>query len=244
MTQSGQPGAPPPGGTPPATPPQAPPPPPNWQSAPQPPAPPPAAAPSPMAQQMSALSANLMDRRPVAGPAGFYYADVPNRAIAYIIDAIIVGIVGIVISVIIYAIVGPATVLSISSSGIGSSVNIVPLLIVTLVGLAINAGYFIYTWVYMRGTIGMKALGMQIGNETDGATITMNQAITRWILLGAPFTLAQLLNPWPGLGLLISLAGFVWFIVLLVTTAQSPTKQGIHDRYAKTMVVKAARAVG
>jgi uncharacterized RDD family membrane protein YckC len=36
----------------------------------------------------------------------------------------------------------------------------------------------------------------------------------------------------------------VWFIVLLVTTAQSPTKQGIHDKYARTMVVKAARSVG
>jgi uncharacterized RDD family membrane protein YckC len=197
-----------------------------------------------MAQQMSALSANLMDRRPVAGPAGFYYADVPNRAIAYIIDVIIIAIVGVIIGAILYAIVGPATTLSISSSGIGSSVNIVPLLIVTVIGLAVNAGYFIYTWVYMRGTIGMKALGMQIGNETDGATITINQAITRWILLGAPFGLAQLLNPWPGLGIIISLLSFVWLIALLVTTAQSPTKQGLHDRYAKTMVVKAARAVG
>jgi uncharacterized RDD family membrane protein YckC len=197
-----------------------------------------------MAQQMSALSANLMDRTPVAGPAGFYYADVPNRAIAYIIDAIIIAIVDVVIGLILYAIVGPATVLSISGSGLGTSVNLVPLLIVTLAGLAVNAGYFLYTWIYMRGTIGMKALGMQIGNETDGATITMNQAITRWILLGAPFGLAQLLNPWPGLGLLISLAAFVWLIALLVTTAQSPTKQGLHDRYAHTMVVKAARAVG
>jgi uncharacterized RDD family membrane protein YckC len=196
-----------------------------------------------MAQQFSALSANLMDRTPVAGPAGFYYADVPNRAIAYIIDGIIIAITGAIIGAILYAIFGPATTLSISASGIGSTVNIVPLLIVTLVGLAVNAGYFIYTWVYMRGTVGMRALGMQIGNETDGATLTTNQAITRWILLGAPFSLAQLLNPWPGLGILISLLGFLWFIALLVTTAQSPTKQGLHDRYAHTMVVKAARSV-
>ena len=37
------------------------------------------------------------------------------------------------------------------------------------------------------------------------------------------------------------LLSFIWFIALLVTTAQSPTKQGLHDRYAKTMVVKAVR---
>jgi len=35
----------------------------------------------------------------------------------------------------------------------------------------------------------------------------------------------------------------VWVIALLVTTAQSPTKQGLHDKFAGTVVVKAARAV-
>jgi hypothetical protein len=90
----------------------------------------------------------------------------------------------------------------------------------------------------------MKVLGMQIGHERDGSTITMNQAVTRWLLLGAPFSVAQLLNPWPGLGLIISLLSLVWLIALLVTTAQSPTKQGLHDKYAHTMVVKAARSVG
>jgi uncharacterized RDD family membrane protein YckC len=39
------------------------------------------------------------------------------------------------------------------------------------------------------------------------------------------------------------LLSLVWAIVLLITTAQSPTKQGLHDRYAKSVVVKAARAV-
>ena len=42
---------------------------------------------------------------------------------------------------------------------------------------------------------------------------------------------------------ILSLLGLVWLIALLVTTAQSPTKQGLHDRYARTMVVKAARSV-
>jgi uncharacterized RDD family membrane protein YckC len=68
--------------------------------------------------------------------------------------------------------------------------------------------------------------------------------VKRWLALGAPFGIAQALNPLPGLGILIGLAAFVWFIALLVTTAQSPTKQGLHDRYAGTVVVKAARAVG
>jgi N-acetyl-gamma-glutamylphosphate reductase len=45
-------------------------------------------------------------------------------------------------------------------------------------------------------------------------------------------------------GALLLLASLIWTIALLVTTAQSPTKQGLHDQFAKTVVVKAARAVG
>jgi uncharacterized RDD family membrane protein YckC len=176
---------------------------------------------------------------PTAGPAGFYYADVPNRAIAYIIDSIIIGIVNVIILAVLGGLFGGGGVVDAAGN-----LNFAALVVVTLVGLAISAGYFIYTWTSMRGTVGMKLLGMQIGNETDGSTLTTNQAVTRWILLGAPFGLAQLLNPIPALGILISLAGLVWFIALLVTTAQSPTKQGLHDRYANTVVVKAARTVG
>jgi uncharacterized RDD family membrane protein YckC len=50
-----------------------------------------------------------------------------------------------------------------------------------------------------------------------------------------------------GLGALMSLLGLIlgvgWPLYLLYTTAQSPTKQGFHDVFAHTMVVKAARTV-
>lgn len=224
-------GAPPPAGQPPA-----------WQ-APPPQSPPPQAPPAGAGAPGGTWTANLTSQAAVAGPAGYFYADVPNRAIAYIIDAIIVGIVNIIVTIIIGGILGGVINTDFRSPNFGQF-NLTSLIVISLVGLIISAVYFIYTWTKMRGTVGMKLLGMQIGNESDGSTITMNQGITRWILLGAPFSLAQLLNPWPGLGLIISLLGFVWLIALLVTTAQSPTKQGLHDRYAHTMVVKAARAVG
>ena len=35
-----------------------------------------------------------------------------------------------------------------------------------------------------------------------------------------------------------------WFIFLLYTTWKSPTKQGYHDVFANTMVVKATRTAG
>ncbi|MEA2630242.1 MAG: hypothetical protein QOE66_461 [Chloroflexota bacterium] len=168
----------------------------------------------------------------VSGSAEFVYADVPNRIFAYIIDAIILFIVNVVVIIVLAGV------------GLGNSVFGVGSIILAIVGLIISGAYFIYTWTAMRGTVGMKALGMQIGNAGDGKTITMDQGIRRWIALGAPFTIAQVFNPIPGIGLLISLAALAWVIFLLYTTAQSPTKQGYHDVFAGTQVVKAARSAG
>jgi len=191
-------------------------------------------------------TSNLTSTAPVAGPAGLYYADVPNRTIAYIIDAIILGVVNLLVAWVLGLIGLNAFSVNTGATTINNLLTYNPVvgLIQALIFAAISGAYFIYTWTEMRGSVGQRALGMQVGNASDGKTLTMDQAIKRWIALGAPFGIAQALNPLPGLGMLIGLAAFVWFIALLVTTAQSPTKQGLHDQYAGTVVVKAARAVG
>lgn len=216
------------------------------QQPPPPPGPGPTAPPS-----MPAWTSSLTSTAPTPGPAGLFYADVPNRIIAYIIDAIIVGIVGLILGAILFAVLGPTQSVRVvpdATQFLGfrteTSTNFVSYIAFAILGLALSAGYFIYMWTAMRGTIGMKALGMQVGNQTDGATITMDQAIRRWLALGGIFSLAQTLNGFPLIGLLIILASFIWVIALLVTTAQSPTKQGLHDKFAGTMVVKAARSIG
>jgi uncharacterized RDD family membrane protein YckC len=170
-----------------------------------------------------------------AGPKGFVYADVPNRAIAYIIDAIILGIIGIIVAIILGAIGLHSTVLD---------YNPVFSVVAAIIGLAISGVYFVYTWTKRRATVGMQVLGMQIGDAGNGTTLTQDQAIRRWLALGAPFTLAQAFNPFPLLGLLIALAALAWFIFLVYTTYSSPTKQGWHDIFAHTMVVKATNTVG
>lgn len=177
-----------------------------------------------------------------AGPAGFVYADVPNRAIAYIIDGILVAIVGAIIGAVLGG-VGLAAV-AVDPGTLNLSINYLGLIISTIIGVAISAGYFIYTWTSMRATVGMKVLGMQIGNAGDGKTLTMDQAGRRWLVMAAPSILAQLLFVLPVIGALLLLASFGWIVYLLWTTYSSPTKQGFHDKYANTMVVKAARTAG
>jgi uncharacterized RDD family membrane protein YckC len=175
-----------------------------------------------------------------AAASGLYYADVPNRIFAYIIDVIILAVVFIVAGLLLAAIVGPVATID---ENFQPQFNFGAALVGAVVNAIISAVYFVYTWTSMRGTLGMKALGMQVGSAATGATLTMNQALVRWALLFGPGAVAQAFG-FSGIGLLLNLAAFIWWIVLLVTTAQSPTKQGLHDRYAESVVVKAARAVG
>lgn len=213
--------------------------PPSWQQPPQQPTPPPAQSwqqspqqpqpPTPPSRPPS-WTANITSTAPVPGPAGFYYADVPNRIIAYIIDVILLAIVNLLVFTVVVAIMGASD---------GTSIFI------TVIGLVISIGYWVWSWSSRRMTVGMQLLGLQIGNEADGSTITQGQALTRWAIIGIPGLLASAASYFSSsLGVLLSLVGTIWLIALLVSIAQSPTKQGYHDRYARTIMVKAARRAG
>jgi uncharacterized RDD family membrane protein YckC len=180
---------------------------------------------------------------PQAGPAGLVYADVPNRIIAYIIDVIILAVIGIIVNIVLGALGLGILNTSLTSANFGQ-LNLIGFVIVAVVSVAVSAGYFIYTWTAMRGTVGMKVLGMQIGNAGDGKTLTMDQAIRRWLFVGGWISILNIVTTGLGaLGLLLALVGLAYEIYLLYTTAQSPTKQGFHDIQAHTQVVKATRAV-
>jgi uncharacterized RDD family membrane protein YckC len=201
----------------------APPSPQSWQQAPQQPVPPGGPPPS----RPPSWTANLTSTAPVPGPAGYVYGDVPNRTIAYIIDVILLAVINLVVFTILVGIMGASDATSI---------------LITIVGLVISIGYWVWSWSSRRMSVGMQLLGLQIGSEVDGSTITQNQALIRWAIIGLPSVFASAASYFSsGLGVLLSLVALVWLIVLLVSIAQSPTKQGYHDRYARTIMVKSAR---
>lgn len=169
---------------------------------------------------------------------GLVYGDVPNRIIAYIIDAIVLFLINVVIAIPL----GVAGISAINSTGLGASTNWVGSILLTAISLAISGVYFIYLWTNNRATVGMRALSLQIGTADTGQTITRDQAIKRWLALGAIFSIAQILSPVPLIGVLIAFLSLGWVIFLIVTTAQSPTKQGWHDKFANTQIVKAAKS--
>lgn len=204
----------------------------------QPPAmdPPPATAPPPASTWEAAPAAAPMA---VPGAAGFVYADVPNRVFALIIDGIILFVAYFIV-VTVLAIVG----LSAGGFATGNIVfNPIATIVLGVVLSAINIVYFVWGWTSMRATFGMRALGMQVGNAFDGKTLTRDQALRRAVALWGPTTAAQFLSGLPAIGNILGLLALLWVIYLLYTTARSATKQGFHDTFANTVVVKSGRMV-
>jgi uncharacterized RDD family membrane protein YckC len=88
----------------------------------------------------------------------------------------------------------------------------------------------------------MGLLSLRVGDEGDGRLISWRQSAVRWLLLGIPALLASLAVYVPNtIGLILGGLGLLWLLLLLYTMAQSPAKQGLHDRYAHTIVIRARR---
>ena len=125
------------------------------------------------------------------------------------------------------------------------ALTMVPTIIGAMIGIrtgGIIMQHPIISFFLMLGAV----IGLQYAiaaNRDSGLGIVLLLVMTLLLgwFLGPLLAVALALKNGPQL---IGLAAFVWFIALLVTTAQSPTKQGLHDQYAGTVVVKAARAVG
>ncbi|MEX1336691.1 MAG: RDD family protein, partial [Candidatus Limnocylindrales bacterium] len=122
----------------------------------------------------------------------------------------------------------------------GGELDVVAFAIVLLAQVLVSCGYFAGSWTILRGTPGMRLLGMRVGSEGDGSSVSWRQSLIRWVVLGLPALLASLAVYVPNaIGLILGALGVLWMLALLYTMAQSPTKQGLHDRAARTIVVKA-----
>jgi uncharacterized RDD family membrane protein YckC len=191
-----------------------------------------------MGSGMPSWTNNITARGTMMGPAGLALADIPDRIIALIIDDIILSVIGFVLA----AILGGVFTETRTELVFGIPVpvrepSIIGLLLVFVIILVINAGYFIYQWSRMGGqTVGMKVMKVAVRDAATGGQITQNQAITRWLWLAWP----QIAYFVPFLGLIAALVALVYYIYLLVTTAQDPMRQGLHDKQAKTVVAKLA----
>jgi uncharacterized RDD family membrane protein YckC len=217
--------------------------------------PPPAPEPAPAAPAADAAGGNwtqqgqtpdwaqkAQDWRPAAvaaGPtAGIEYADLTNRIIAFIIDGVILAIVGFVVNLVLLTTIVAAIVTT------GSALFILFGVVVLVIDVLLAGIYFVYTWTNLKASPGQRLIGLMTVNEADGAVLTFNQALARFVIMFAPGYVASLASTViPGfLGLLLSLAGLAWTIFLIYTTANDPKRQGFHDHYAHTVVIRPSAA--
>jgi uncharacterized RDD family membrane protein YckC len=183
---------------------------------------------------MPSWTNNLTARGTMSGPAGVAVADLPDRIIAFIIDGIILTVIGYILSAITTGILG-------DNFGVfGRLPNLMSSILAAVLLLVISAVYFIGMWTRMNGsTLGQRVMKLQVRDAATGGPITQQQAINRWLFVGAPFAIWPLAQ-WSIIGWVLWIGVIVYEIYLLVTTAQSPTRQGFHDMQAKTVVAKVA----
>jgi uncharacterized RDD family membrane protein YckC len=106
--------------------------------------------------------------------------------------------------------------------------------VLVLVGLL----YFVGLWTSgLQGTIGMRILKLRILNSVTAGTLPLNDALLRWIALSGAIGILALV---PGLEAYIGLLSLIWVLLLLITTATNPLHQGLHDRWARSVVVQPA----
>ena len=168
----------------------------------------------------------------VPGAPGLVFAGVATRFVAFLIDSILISIPALVISAIQPA---PAT----ETMTFEQALNYTdPVTSIVLMGIGLV--YFVGFWTgERRATPGMRIMKLQVGSAFEGNTLTLGQAVTRWAFLGQPLGLLALV---PGLAGAAATISLIYTIVLLASTAISPTKQGIHDRMARSAVVQPAGA--
>lgn len=167
--------------------------------------------------------------REVPGAVGFVFASTSRRFAALVLDNILLAIVSSVIAGI------AAVALGIETRGTDSATLSA---VFGIVYVTVSFLYFVLIWTSKRpATPGMRAMKIQIGTAFEGRPLQFGPAMVRWALLGYPLSLA---NAVPALFGAASLLGFMWYVVLLISTITSDTKQGIHDRVAGTAVVQPA----
>ncbi len=184
------------------------------------------------------LTRRLTSTAQTPGPAGLILADVPNRIIALIIDILVLSVTGFVLAWLFGGLVSQPGALD----SAGGELDIVGFVVVLVLQLVVSFAYFGGTWTLVGSTVGMRLLGLRIGDETDGERISWQQSLIRWLILGIPALLSSVAVYVPNfIALILWALGVAWMGLLLYTIAQSPTKQGLHDRYAHTILVKVRR---
>jgi uncharacterized RDD family membrane protein YckC len=155
---------------------------------------------------------------------GVVISGVFTRLVAYAIDGSILAAINIVVEV---------------AAGVFSSSPDPTLAVIVGIGLiTVDLLYFVLLWTSgLHATLGMRLMRLQIFGVVDGKTLSLNDALLRWLALTGAIAILALV---PSIAGTIGILSVLWLLVLLVTTAANPLRQGLHDRWARSVIVQPA----
>jgi uncharacterized RDD family membrane protein YckC len=155
---------------------------------------------------------------------GVVIARVFPRVVAYFVDSLLLGALGVAVS---------------AALGLyDADPDPVVIFGVAAVLVLVDLLYFIGLWTSgLQGTLGMRLLKLRILDSVTAGTLPLNDALLRWIALSGAIGILGLV---PGLRAYIGLIGAIWVLILLISTATNPLRQGLHDRWARSVVVQPA----
>ncbi len=163
---------------------------------------------------------------PPSGVAGYRIAGVGSRVVAWFLDNTLVAFFSVVVSAIVFAIVGSAFVDDAFATSAMSAI----------IFTGIEFLYFVGFWTGGSGaTPGMRLLKLRVVAAAGEGSLDIGPAVIRWLAFGAPLVVLSLIEP---TSTIASYALLIWLVALLVTTGMSPTRQGLHDRWAGSSVVQ------
>lgn len=181
---------------------------------------------------------------PAPGREGFVIAGVGARVVAYLIDGILVGLVPTILTLVVIdmsALIAEAVDAARRGAAAPTTTTLpvtLELALVTLVGVGINFIYFVGFWTGNgRATPGMRGLRMQVVDAMSGGRLGLAAATRRWLPLGAAFSLLYVIEP------LQAVAGplaLLFLVVVFVSMVADARKQGFHDRWAGSLVIRSA----
>ncbi|NLU83499.1 RDD family protein [Rhodococcus sp. HNM0569] len=138
-------------------------------------------------------------------------ADLGKRFVARFIDGLITGLPS--------GIVGGLIVIATGGSYAGVA-------IAALLTALVPVAYFVALETSRGATLGKQVMGLSVTGP-NGENPTPQQSLQR-----NAFYLVALLGLVPALGVIGNIVVTILYIVIAVTISQSPTKQGLHDRFA------------
>jgi len=182
---------------------------------------------------------------PLPQQQGYVIAGVGARIVAWLIDIELAGVIPAALTLAFFDFTGimreaiRQAQLDPSGQVTGMTYTIpitLDYILAILIGLGIQFLYFVGFWTSRwQATPGMIGLKMRVVDANTGSTLTVFQATKRWIALGWPLALLALVPA------LLAVQGLIQFglnLFLFFTTVTNDRKQGLHDKFANSLVIR------